>query len=589
MKDSLNFCNHCDDKVISMLKYVCFIFLSFQMLFAAEALKNVCSGDFEQIEPCHLCDPTSHSSLLEKFSTEVSCVSTIADIEKSGVDVPKCPKKNEPIDFLDNTYPTGALFVGYTSGNLEFLKQLKKSISDSSKVNVVLPMKNMSHFMFYYDNDKEFRAIIDSDRINLIPVNSSSDAMVWMQDSFQFSSLKGKPALYQLEQTNEEGRLVDSKNSLACEIARNCDLPIYQPEKKTADRGELNHSTYRAGGNFEVMPGETILTGGSRKGSEIELDYRQKGFVEEAQQVSGEDVLAIDTGFLNVGHVDEVVNFLKISEKKRKELKLPKECNFLVLVASPDKARQMILDRINSNPSKYIDKSYKVPDATVEVVGSIDFSQIKSRFSFINQAWADELGVAELIRNADSCDDLTDNIIYDESRGGAVPDKMLTDKLDDLGCYGLSGLTLQQLVLDVEIAESNLGEVYEMKKDGTIVTKGKKNVDDSAMFRMDANLNRIKEKLAAKTGCKNPPVLEVPVLLEGGLSILPDAVNGVVQTGKNGGSNFISPKTYYPEFDKFLDDELDKYGVDLMSVTDLGYHIKKGEIHCGSNSARVCR
>ena len=34
---------------------------------------------------------------------------------------------------------------------------------------------------------------------------------------------------------------------------------------------------------------------------------------------------------------------------------------------------------------------------------------------------------------------------------------------------------------------------------------------------------------------------------------------------------------------------MSEIGVKTTFVHDMGYHLKQGEVHCGSNSARVCK
>lgn len=75
--------------------------------------------DCEKFKPDETCcdvDLKKAKLLLGDFTSLAStnqCVASIAEIEKSGVLIPKCPEGKDQIRGLDSTYPTGGIFVLY--------------------------------------------------------------------------------------------------------------------------------------------------------------------------------------------------------------------------------------------------------------------------------------------------------------------------------------------------------------------------------------------------------------------------------------------------------------------------------------------
>ena len=69
--------------------------------------------------------------------------------------------------------------------------------------------------------------LLNSKRVNIVYVDTMPSVDRWMQDSFQFTTINSKPALYQLE----HGREAESELALrlACNLARSCDIPYYIP------------------------------------------------------------------------------------------------------------------------------------------------------------------------------------------------------------------------------------------------------------------------------------------------------------------------------------------------------------------------
>lgn len=529
-----------------------------------------CNDSGERFDVCTIEDETLRNLLENNFSATTTCIASTAALESSGVKVPAC--NDNDFQMLDNTHPTGGIFMGYVRGsNVGFIEQLAQaSLNNSVKVNVVVNINDLNSFNESYEGNPQLKALIDSQNVNIIPVNASSGAVQWMQDSMQFATMDGKAGIVQLEQY-EEAR-TPLENRVACQIAKNCNLPIMQTPYSDAKNKPLvgnttDNGNYRAGGNLEVLPGGVILAGGDGESGQVQLDSTQAAFTSELSSRSGQQRVEIDTGFLQVGHVDEIYNTVKIGDKQRKQMGLPKECNFLILEASPTKARELL--------SQYNENRAQLPTPN-QNEGSQSESDSQST---PGQSKPDVQSIDSFVANVQNCRDLNQdqimNLNLDTNGGGELP-ASINQKVIELGCFGLSGLTTEEAVSDLMLTKENIGFKEGQRSFASIQAKNRIKIVDS---------------VKNATGCNNPPVLEVPILVEGGLSILPDAVNGVVATNgsKKDGSQLISPRTFFDPFDNYLESELQKFGVSNTQVQDLTYHINQGEVHCGSNTALICK
>lgn len=105
------------------------------------------------------------------------------------------------------------------------------------------------------------------------------------------------------------------------------------------------------------------------------------------------------------------------------------------------------------------------------------------------------------------------------------------------------------------------------------------------MSIVQENKKLIREELKKTTGCPDPPFIEIPVMR----GVTPNSVNGVVQTPPEGASHVILPRSYFAPFDEYIKDRMAKEGIQTTYVHDMGYHLGRGDVHCGTNSARICR
>src|SRR5690606_8680820 len=105
--------------------------------------------------------------------------------------------------------------------------------------------------------NKDLMKVLNNSRVNILPVETRPSVGKWMQNSFQFSTLNSKPAIYQLEHDAEKNLPLNMR--LACTLSRQCKIPYFKPQGTKAifeDGMDLN-----SGGNLEFIPGGSAIMG----------------------------------------------------------------------------------------------------------------------------------------------------------------------------------------------------------------------------------------------------------------------------------------------------------------------------------------
>lgn len=510
---------------------------------------NTVQNGFGTVEECKSskdedseCKVDLYESLKDvlNFTTTNQCISTKTELKESGVSIPKCPKSEDQVKGLDNTYPTVGIFALYNGRNDSFIYDLANNYLNSNKsgkFNLVLPKDEIDSLK----KNSKLLKLLNNPRVNIVPVLTTPKVKKWMQDSFEFTMINGKPALYQLDHYRESE--MDLKDRLACQLAKQCNIPYYVPPD-ILDPSNADSSGLNSGGNLEILPGGTFYTGtiqtqgfGKNISSSDKIPYRTK--VQESQRKSlekaGNKVLDLDVSFLTVGHVDEIVNVVKTNR--------PAPCDFAIMLANSklaidlmEKAASESKGKATFNMDLFIISNAYAEDQRPRCSGT---SYIGLEYNYRNKIMSKE----ELQRiYASNCID-----------GSPVEDFISSDEFKI-------------------IKRQNLGQESPA----------------SISSIMEKNKALIINELKETSGCENPEIIDVPVFFRNGVSYTPDLVNGVVESPPGEASNVMLPRSYFGPFDTYLQDKLGEYGIDTTYVHDMGYHLELGEVHCGSNTARIC-
>jgi Protein-arginine deiminase (PAD) len=148
-------------------------------------------------------------------------------------------------------------------------------------------------------------------------------------------------------------------------------------------------------------------------------------------------------------------------------------------------------------------------------------------------------------------------------------------------------------VLDAAV-ERGLGEVavFAGTRDATTVGELRRSVAASEENRrVDERIEAVEELLALELNLARGDFVHLPVLFESGVAVIPNGVNGLVVNG-----HVLVPDPHGPK-----DDGKDLFAeaiVSALSTCDVkvafidvwnGYHIRAGELHCGTNAIRRLR
>lgn len=477
-----------------------------------------CTSSSKETGPCAKSSLGILSNLLDQVTTN-QCL--ISKDEYKDFNIPKCPTGKDKIKGLDNTHPAAGVFVTYMGVNAGFVKNFAKDFLKNdplAKVNIVIPIAQAKSL----ESHPDLVEVINNPRVNIVMAKTSPKANIWMQDYFQFTSINGKPAIYQLEHIREAGMNLEER--VACEIAKECNIPYYIPPDMVKSRNQ-DARNMNAGGNLEVLPGGTFLRGVQKKEGYQRPNSSWGYYAETNAQRDQEDalddsdnrVLDLDISFVQTGHIDELFNVIKTNAKA--------PCDYAVLASDPKLAISIL------------EKEAKQKNSNNGKCSKFEYEKLRTRFN-------EEKGF--------SSNDLEEIYSSNCINGQHINSFVSSD------AFSISKR------INVEDSDSN----YERQK---------------------KNIKELVKELKKTTKCKNPRIIPIPVLYRDGFSYTPELVNGAVQTPAKGASKVILPRTYFKPFDDYVKNELKNYGVETTLVNDLNYHLNSGEVHCGTNTARLCK
>ncbi len=489
------------------------------------------------------------------LATTNQCVASNEDLQNTGIDIPNCPEASDSLKGLDHSYPSGGIFSVYTGNNDGFIEDLlTEYLADNpgGRFNLVLPRERQS----YLQNNPNLSRLLNNESVNIIQVETMPAVDRWMQDSFEFTSLDGKPAIYQLEHYREERSSFEDR--LACQIAKSCNLPYFIPPDMV-DPYNSDINSLNSGGNLETMPGGTLYRGIVKSNgfsnynmpedtrAPYQTDYQR--IQRESLEAAGNKVLDLDTSFLSVGHVDEIINIVKTNR--------PAPCDYAVILASPEKAFELM--------EATAARTAPTPEELEQELTQPTKKRISSSFSLIENRPQRDIDCSE--------------VGYYSLAVEGISNRLSPERVEEI--YNLHCMDEQSIHSFVESDE------YQILKNENL--EGYNPGDPSISDVMQENRDALVAELARTTECSNPPIVEAPVFFRGGVSYAPDLVNGVVHPNAQNTSSIIMPRTYFQPFDQYMEKELSSLGVGSSFVHSVGYHILDGQVHCGTNSARICK
>jgi hypothetical protein len=469
-------------------------------------------------------------------ASEISCVAPSVVLNQIN-DIPACRNSASVLSGLDNTFPTGAIFIGVEVGNCasyNFIEEAYRFLIENpelpTKLNLIVSDKNAPRITDYCGETKLTEILNDSKRVNLIPIDHPFGDIRWTQDWLQFVSSRGAPALFRLTyrgdtEANKYQTLTGRDANPSAQVAKACELPVVNHSNFSTpeDQGGLESTM---GGNFDVIAGGLWGVGYDERIARVEqgkygsdipwLVNAVKTYQDQIKTIkdAGDEIASVRTDLAPVGHFDELFNVVKTPGTN---------CGFSILSASP----------------------------------AVAFKIMKEDSSQLN------------IGTDKECKDITLN----GSTEFAINDSRVRDSLErsrKLGCLGLSGQRIQSILNDEKIRDLNL-HFQEL---------------------MDTNEQTISLALAKNHICSNVSFVRLPALVSQDYkNILPNLVNGLVLTPIKGPSTFISQRSSYLPFDEYTKKSLsaETANIKVRPVYDMTFWKMGGGFHCGSNTIPVCR
>lgn len=409
-----------------------------------------------------------------------------------------------------------------------------------------------------------------------------ADKEVWQQD--YFSSLidvkTGAISIHPID-PNREKHLDSIMKSL-----EGC--PIYSKGESLISKEDLSGfvpGSRDSGGNIQALPGGLCVHGDNQS---PQVSKRYCG--------SPNDEVILDTSWLNVGHVDEIVNVVKAPHNGA-------PCNFAVNIASPRKALELM--NLPENQQKpffdFQGSDASFADAVYDVSGAGNLLQLCQAFT----AQKEKL-IAACQERPDSFAGIDQDLLLNLTRKINALDSIRPMKSGD---YDLLARNC-----DVNLVErlSNKAVAFLFTHDPHLSA-----VNDLIQAKMDKNREILNVRLKERFPSCEIDIIEVPNLFSGApvvakdgrptfakafqaatpsgpniaipheqsKSLVPNPTNGIVV-----GNTYIAPHPRNEAFYSYLQSEWKKRGVDSRFVdTFRELHFGGGQLHCATNSLRVCR
>ena len=113
----------------------------------------------------------------------------------------------------------------------------------------------------------------------------------------------------------------------------------------------------------------------------------------------------------------------------------------------------------------------------------------------------------------------------------------------------------------------------------------------SENFAIDEAVARVREQLKVELNLEDSDFVMVPALFEGGLAVIPNAVNSVVANGYLLVAEPLGPQLNERDgFEQAIRAALAGCDVRVVFIDSWNaYHVAGGEVHCGTNTFRRLR
>ena len=513
------------------------------------------------------------------------------------MDAPLCPDSGSTI--LDETYPTQAFVVSVAgfhtnpenSGEpdeklpTDFIVSILQSYPTGAP-DILVPAASEDYDLLIKSLETKFLASNMSQadvakKLASIKKIETKLSYTWQQDYFEsfINPDTGRPVVREVSSYGRIGsktknNILGRFNSTAsgCEIEKGPPLTGFLNSQIPNDGSSTSWGNGEMGGNIEGLPGGLCMKG-NNQADDFVAQYcgpKEKG-----------NAVELDIGWMEVGHVDEVVKVVPNFPKKK-----PEECNFSIWLASPKMGLETLKSPSEAN-KKFIDLSdltekegdQKIKDILNSLAGR-QLCKLLKEYE-INDTKIDSDASKPKAKGA-FLRRILDFTLIQNAHAGVIVD----DQVGEQDCF-----TQLKKVTNSEMAEL-------MEKNDDFMT-----ANNLIQEKMDQNKKNMSAKLQERLPhCKNIKFVETPDLfyahglaeVDGKMelaepgnarSLFPNPTNSVLAN-----QSMIVPKSPNKAFNLKIKEDLEKQGLKSKFVDTWNYaHTGDGNMHCSSHSLTYCR
>lgn len=471
------------------------------------------------------------------------------------------------------------LLVASDDDNGDFIRDLETAVANEPTNPI-----DVSYGVLKSDQKQVSIPFLDTNRWSFAkPVSDASKTDQWMRDTVfsGYSSWPGNTGASKTQTTFVKMHRQRLLQNWVFETLLSRDYAVYYPAAGRRDAANSANS----GGNFEVTPpvkktgGRTYPLGRvyyGNGGSNLYIHPTIRNIYDELREDYGHTIdprtreflkrqtlqepIELNTDWLLVGHVDEMMTFLpNPNGNEHKKWKL--------LVASPQKAYELM-------------DGFKGTHGTAHLLAKPVWNSLTTTFDY-TPLRLDRQDVSATITKFFS----TDQAPLRNPRGGTYTYKQLKD-------WNLRGV--QKVITDnINI----LADAFDLDATNDVLHVPVIFVPDADLEPRNSSyttlsLDKINTLYNDQSGFNVYPgryngfqcgalTADMPNMFVGNTQLyIPKPYGPWIATGNNAG---------YDLFEKYLDDEIKKFNTNLTCnfIDDwYDYHARKGEIHCGTNEVR---
>lgn len=565
------------------------------------------------------------NSRADASGKKLLCEAALEDLKAKGYIIPPCPESGTAL--LTPEFPATAVFIKlYGPGPSNSIKELVEAVQEANSQTVIQVMVAANSWNIGSKLEEKIRKELPKARIQTedkpgtfspeqtgpivqILTDRGTGSSFFHDFGKQLIDAKGKSAFFSTPHPGNSSR--DTLPPFEAFLKEHCGMEIVltptvnAPKKPSSTKG-----TQSFGGNYLPLSAKRILTGGKQGNAKIEIAPEHEVYLKKLEKEGIQHTL-LDTGFLNVGHVDEILAPVPVkrpppcdkgviladskmaweywnpktsdSQKEKKEgswfdLLSPRPAYAGITILGPRPESPVSCEHLTLSTLDTLQR-HKMGLLTD---GELDKALFDTNFNFAKNI--EMLGGDGLFEEDKKTYPVYHTFLRDPKNPKAIPKYLeLFQLLAEKYCVGFSGLAKTHLA-----DPASQGVTFKQKID-----KLKKLNLETIPKIMEENEKKIKEALIKDTGCTDPTIIKVPVLFQeqekdGVVSVLPNSVNLISLGRTENGAELILPKSTSNALDKQIQEKLKSHGIQSRFSDTVFSQTMGGNLSCNTSILRAC-